>query len=117
MFLGRFVLCFWESEANHAYLKWRVPHRNLHFSVLRRILWKILTRKTRKRLRRHLLTFRNRGSAEVGLPRVGSAVNLGNWSMFAHTLGARQIGFCHAAHLSNSFKRATGLSPKAWLKS
>ena len=30
---------------------------------------------------------------------------------------ARQIGFCHASHLSNSFKRATGLSPKAWLKS
>jgi AraC-like DNA-binding protein len=30
---------------------------------------------------------------------------------------ARQIGFCHASHLSNSFKRVTGLSPKAWLKS
>ncbi|MBQ6337885.1 MAG: helix-turn-helix transcriptional regulator [Kiritimatiellae bacterium] len=53
----------------------------------------------------------------MGLPRVGSAVNLGNWSTFAHTLGARQIGFCHTSHLSNSFKRATGLSPKAWLKS
>ena len=29
---------------------------------------------------------------------------------------ARQIGFCHASHLSNSFKRSTGLSPKAWLR-
>ena len=36
-----------------------------------------------------------------------------------HTLSdiARQTGFCHASHLSNSFKRVTGLSPKAWLKS
>ena len=29
---------------------------------------------------------------------------------------ARQTGFCHASHLSNSFKRATGLSPRAWQK-
>ncbi len=29
---------------------------------------------------------------------------------------ARQIGFCHASHFSNSFKRVTGLSPMAWLK-
>ena len=30
---------------------------------------------------------------------------------------ARQTGFCHSSHLSNTFKRVTGLSPKAWLKS
>ena len=30
---------------------------------------------------------------------------------------ARQIGFCHASYLSNTFKRVTGLSPKAWSKS
>ncbi|MBQ6246328.1 MAG: AraC family transcriptional regulator [Kiritimatiellae bacterium] len=27
---------------------------------------------------------------------------------------ARQCGFCHAQHLSNLFRRDTGLSPRAW---
>ena len=27
---------------------------------------------------------------------------------------ARQTGFCNAGHLSNAFRRAVGLSPKAW---
>ena len=29
---------------------------------------------------------------------------------------ARQTGFCHAAYLTNTFKRAFGITPRAWRK-